>query len=73
MVLDIVLKSHLKAFKNSLILTNTKNLTELAFFPMKDGICTSLQFCFVMQKCDHSIYNLNSKMQISESTVILIS
>lgn len=32
MVLDIVLTNLLKAFKNPLILTNTKNLTELAFF-----------------------------------------
>ena len=34
-------------FKNPLILTSTKNLTELAFFPMKDGICY-MRFSFAL-------------------------
>ena len=63
MVLDIDLTNLLKAFKNSLILTNTKNLTELAFFPMKDGICrcASVLLCNAKMR---SYYNLNSNLRI---------
>ena len=63
MVLDRDLTNLLKAFKNSLILTNTKNLTELAFFPMKDGICrcASVLLCNAKMR---SYYNLNSNLRI---------
>ena len=62
MVLDIVLTNLLKSFKHSLILTNTKNLTEPAFFPMKGEICkcASVLLCNAKMR---SFYDLNSKMR----------
>ena len=62
MVLDIALTNLLKSFKNSLILTNTKNLTELAFFPMKGGICKCASV-FLCNAKMRSFYDLNSKMR----------
>ena len=45
-----------------LILISTKNLTELAFFPMKDGICC-MRFSFALECKNAIILQLKLKSQ----------